>query len=82
MPEESAKEVVAFVRTHGTVVDPLTSAPPVTVRDADDAVILGEALAAGADLLVTGDRDLLELEHVSLRIVDPRGFWALTRRGL
>lgn len=34
---------------------------PVPIRDADDAVILGTALAANADLLVTGDKDLLIL---------------------
>ena len=37
------------------------SATAETPRDPDDAPILGSLLAAGADFLVTGDRDLLAL---------------------
>jgi predicted nucleic acid-binding protein len=44
-------------------------------------VILGEALAGGTDVLVTGDKGLLVLGRVgALRIRDPRGFWELVRR--
>jgi putative PIN family toxin of toxin-antitoxin system len=42
-------------------------------RDADDLPVLGTALAAGAELIVSGDRDLLDVvlfERVS--IVSPR----------
>jgi predicted nucleic acid-binding protein len=54
--------------------------PPIAVRDPDDAVILGEALGAGAEVLVTGDKDLLEVRGANaIRIVDPRGFWNLVR---
>jgi len=52
------------------------------VRDADDARILAEAVAGGADVVVTGDRDLLDLADRSpLRIVTPRVFWELLRAG-
>jgi predicted nucleic acid-binding protein len=40
--------------------------------------ILGEALAGKADLLVTGDRDLLELKKLRSASWPPRGF--LSRR--
>jgi uncharacterized protein len=47
-------------------------------RDKDDAVVLACAIAAGADVLVTGDRDLLVLAgKTPVRIVDPRGMWTL-----
>jgi putative PIN family toxin of toxin-antitoxin system len=47
-------------------------------RDKDDIEVLSCALAAGADVLVTGDRDLLVLAgKSSLRIVDPRELWTL-----
>ncbi len=47
-------------------------------RDKDDAVVLASAVAAGADVLVTGDRDLQVLAgKSSLRIVDPHGLWTL-----
>ncbi|MHB8474106.1 MAG: putative toxin-antitoxin system toxin component, PIN family [Gammaproteobacteria bacterium] len=39
-------------------------------RDADDDQVLACALAAKADLIVSGDRDLLDLnEHLGVRIV-------------
>ena len=45
------------------------------VRDPDDDLILFCAVAAEADLLVTGDKDLLEIEeHGKIKILDPRGF--------
>jgi len=51
-------------------------------RDKDDAVVLASAVAAGADVLVTGDRDLLVLAgKTSLRILDPRGVWSLLQAG-
>jgi predicted nucleic acid-binding protein len=54
----------------------------VLIRDPDDAVILGEALAMGVDVLVTGDKDLLEAGEVrDIKILDPRAFWQLVREG-
>jgi putative PIN family toxin of toxin-antitoxin system len=44
-------------------------------RDPDDDAILACALEAGADYLVTGDVDLLELKTFKgIRIVTPRNF--------
>jgi putative PIN family toxin of toxin-antitoxin system len=51
------------------------------VRDPDDRWVLASAIAGRADLLVTGDGDLLEIAAQSpVRIVDPRGFWVLLRK--
>jgi predicted nucleic acid-binding protein len=51
------------------------------VRDTDDAIILGTALAADADVLVTGDKDLLVFagdERLGrLSIATPTQFLAL-----
>jgi predicted nucleic acid-binding protein len=48
------------------------------IRDPDDVPILAFAVAAGAGLLITGDRDLLELSKASpVRIVSPREFFNL-----
>ena len=47
-------------------------------RDADDNRVLEAAVAGGADFIVTGDRDLLELGmHAGIQIVSPAGFVAL-----
>ena len=50
--------------------------------DSGDARVLGEALAGHADILVTGDRQLLALgDGAPLPILSPRQFWELLRRG-
>ena len=51
-----------------------------TVRDADDAWVLTSAVAGQADLLVTGDNDLLVLApEAPLPIVTPREAWTRLR---
>lgn len=80
-PDPIVREVVAFLRASAFFVEGGSRPPPVAVRDPDDVVILGEALAGGTDVLVTGDKALLVSGRVgALRILDPRGFWELVRR--
>jgi putative PIN family toxin of toxin-antitoxin system len=81
VPQPAVDEIEQFLRTQ-TVVAATGTQALVKVRDADDARILAEAVAGGADVPVTGDRDLLDLADRSpLRIVTPRGFWELLRAG-
>jgi uncharacterized protein len=52
------------------------------IADASDRWIHVSAVEAGADVLVTGDEDLLSVAGESvLRIVSPRAFWDLLRTG-
>lgn len=52
------------------------------VRDSSDRWILAAAEVGGADILVTGDEDLLSIAGESLiRIASPRAFWELLRSG-
>ena len=54
--------------------------PRVELQDKDDLPILGAAIAAGAEVLVTGDKELLELGHIKdLEILSPRQFWEKLR---
>ncbi|MGB5148218.1 MAG: putative toxin-antitoxin system toxin component, PIN family [Porticoccaceae bacterium] len=54
--------------------------PPAAFPDPDDVVIVGAALAAGADLLVTGDKALLELGVIEgLPIIAPRAAYERLR---
>jgi len=53
---------------------------PIPARDPDDQWVLASAVEGGADLLVTGDKDLLTVAaEASIRIVDPRGCWERLR---
>jgi putative PIN family toxin of toxin-antitoxin system len=62
---------------------PASSEPsPVSVRDPDDERILADALGAGVRILVTGDKDLLEVAEGSpIPILSPRAFLMLARGG-
>jgi putative PIN family toxin of toxin-antitoxin system len=75
------QEVDAFLRHEGDVV--ATGAPaPAEPRDPDDIAVLEQAVAGQIDVLVTGDRDLLELDgKLPFRILNPRGFWDYLRSG-
>lgn len=48
------------------------------LSDPDDVPILASAVAAGADVLVTGDRVLRE-EATGLQALSPREYWTLLR---
>jgi putative PIN family toxin of toxin-antitoxin system len=78
LPVAAVDELDAFLRFHGAAIDSVVPLD-VDIRDPSDLRILGEALAGKADLLVTGDRDLLDLTKRPLRILAPRGFWDLLR---
>lgn len=49
--------------------------PPIILSDPDDDMILATALAAKADVIVSGDRHLLELQsYQGIPILSPRQF--------
>ena len=55
---------------------------PVSVRDPDDELVLAGALAGRADVLVSGDADLLAVAAASpIPIVTPRDFMTQLRGG-
>jgi putative PIN family toxin of toxin-antitoxin system len=81
VPEPTVREIAVFLRASASLAVTPSNLPSIAVRDPDDAVILGEALASGAAVLVTGDKDLLETQEVpGITILDPRAFWELVRQ--
>jgi len=70
-------EIVDFVS--GESVQVVDKAVPAQAEvDADDAIVLGEALAGQAEIFVTGDAALLELGSIEgLLVVSPRSFWEI-----
>ena len=81
VPADAVQEAGKFLREEAaTVVQAGQPRPDVALRDPDDVAILAEAVASNADLLVTGDRDLLDVAlTLPVVIASPREFWALLR---
>lgn len=78
-PAHRAREVVTFIREQGDVAAPANPAPW-PENDADDRWIVAAAVDGAADVLVTGDKDLLQVSgEVKFQIVTPRGFWESIR---
>ena len=65
------------------IVVPKPSQPhPLPIREPDDRWVLASVVAGKADVIVTGDSDLLEMaSQAPIPIVDPRGFWTMVRGG-
>lgn len=57
---KTAREVLADYVEAGEVVEP-TTVPRVVPNDADDDQVIAAAVTAGADLIVSGDADLLSM---------------------
>lgn len=69
-----ADGIVAFLREQADIVQP-AKVPAEACRDRTDLPVLGTALAAGADCLVTGDHELLALGRFrDIPILSPRAF--------
>jgi putative PIN family toxin of toxin-antitoxin system len=79
MPGTRVQEIVSFLEKQVQLVEP-TSVPANSCRDPDDGPILGTAIAALADCLVTGDKDLLDLQAFQgIPILSPRAFYDHSR---
>jgi putative PIN family toxin of toxin-antitoxin system len=73
--ESDARSAVRLFRETFTLVVPEPLEPPVC-RDRDDDVVLGTALAAACEAVITGDRDLLVLDPFrDIRVLAPSAFW-------
>jgi putative PIN family toxin of toxin-antitoxin system len=81
LPGEQIQEIFTFLESQTVQLRPISPAS-IPVRDEDDQGVLASALAAKADVLVTGDKDLLGVanEVSGLTITDPRGFWNLVKK--
>jgi putative PIN family toxin of toxin-antitoxin system len=81
LPGGQIQEILTFLES--LIVQPKPISPPsIPVHDEDDRWVLASALAAKADVFVTGDKDLLDVvsQVADLVITDPRGFWSLAKK--
>jgi putative PIN family toxin of toxin-antitoxin system len=82
LPTARTEEIVDFVAGEAAQTVDEVAAITAAKVDADDALVLGEALAGQAAIFVTGDAALLKIAVVeSLQIVSPRQFWEVLRSG-
>ncbi|MFW6162730.1 MAG: putative toxin-antitoxin system toxin component, PIN family [Planctomycetota bacterium] len=78
-PPQTIAAVLSLLRQHH--VQPLPEElPEIEIRDPDALVVLASALAGGAEVLVTGDQDLLSVsDDVAIVVTNPRGFLEMLR---
>ncbi len=75
-----AREAEQLLRQY--YIEPVPDQPSeIQVRDEDDRWVLESALRARAEILITGDKDLLDISDKvpELKIVTPRTFWELIK---
>jgi putative PIN family toxin of toxin-antitoxin system len=81
VPEDRIASAVAVFSTVEIVPKPAEPSA-LQVRDRADRWVIATALAGQADVLVSGDSDLLDIaEQAPLPILNPRAFWELLRSG-
>lgn len=79
IPGELIDDAIEMLQQDAHFASPSTLSD-VKIRDKDDLMILSSALNGNADLLVTGDKELLNLGRIqNMEIVSPRGFWKKMR---
>jgi putative PIN family toxin of toxin-antitoxin system len=77
-PEREVRQLRRFLARMASTVVP-TDLPANVCRDSEDVPVLGTAVAASASVLVTVDKDLLELgEFQGIAIIKPGEFWRQT----
>ncbi len=78
---EQAALVVDTLRRHSEIVVPVDVSRD-AVGDVDDLPVLGTIVAGQADCLITGDKQLLDLEsYQGIPILSPRKFYERIRTG-
>jgi putative PIN family toxin of toxin-antitoxin system len=77
-PKRDADQVAAFLRRVGIVVLP-AALPPNLCRDPTDVPVLGTAITGDCALLISVDRDLLDMRTVhDIPIIRPGDYWRRT----
>ena len=77
-PEREVRQLRRFLARMAATVEP-ADLPPGVCRNPGDVPVLGTAVAAGASILVTVDKDLLALgEFQGIAVIRPGEFWRRT----
>ena len=77
-PQREVGQVAAFLRRAAVVVVP-TNLPSDVCRDPTDIPVLGTAVGGNCTLLVSVDRDLLDMQRINeIPIIRPGEYWRRT----
>jgi putative PIN family toxin of toxin-antitoxin system len=80
-PKREADQVAAFLRRVAVVVVP-ADMPSDVCRDPTDIPVLGTAVGGECALLVSVDRDLLDMQRINeIPIIRPGEYWRRTTEG-
>lgn len=75
VPQPVVSDYLKILRSSGEVLRPL-KVSAAECRDPNDLAVLGVAASSKADMIITGDKDLLVLERFQgTQILTPRSFW-------
>ena len=79
LPEKQITSILQYLRTFEIISN---HTPPVKIelRDKNDIPVISAALNSKSDIIVTGDKDLLEVsEKYGIKIITPRSFFQLIK---
>jgi len=81
IPFRKVSAILAYLKEFCVVMS-YDKLPGRICRHSVDDEILALAIGNGAEYIITGDKDLLDLKkYHSVRIVSPREFWAIAKAG-
>jgi putative PIN family toxin of toxin-antitoxin system len=80
-PQTVARDVTVYLKEIADIVAP-AQVDPAACKDKGDLPVLGAAVAAKCDYIITGDAALLAVrKYGGIDIVSPREFWEKVRKG-
>jgi len=75
LPQEIVYEIIEYLKNTFSLVEPKFINNSIC-RDKNDLKIIGTAIAGNAQIIITGDKDLLILkQYKEIKIASPRDFW-------
>jgi uncharacterized protein len=81
VPRKIAAEISSYLKAGAVLVEPATVERGVC-RDESDLKVIGTAVTAHAEYLITGDKDLLAIrKYEKTKTLDPRSFWLIAKGG-
>jgi predicted nucleic acid-binding protein len=76
VPADTVKEIESLLRGYHVEPKP-RQLPELELSEPGDLLVVGSAVKAEAEILITGDKEMLDLKEKpeGLRIISPREFW-------